>query len=429
MRYAGVKNERICFVSDEAPHNASVEIVVVPEEMNEVSATELILNCKVKAGKIVCKCQDKPASQLKVALVGNWKMQCGLATYSEHLYPELIKHLGEFKLFIEHNEHPTGNNLQLGQISLTKDQVVSCWKRGDFLQDLIVEIKSYDPDIVLIQHEFGLFPNAAAWLSLMTQLNDYRVIVVMHSVFHHKDKTIVEAAMPEIIVHLSGGKDVLKEEKGVAGQVHIIPHGCYSYDKERLWNFYKTEHTIVQAGFLFRYKGWQEALKTVALLKDKYPDIFFTGICSESPYNKTDHQIYFNELIALIKRLGIENHVSLIRGFQSDQVLDSYLRTNRVALFPYIAEEGHAVFGASGAARLAMSKGLPVISSTIAHFSDLPTIKATTPEEMSVAIDQLFSDGQAYQEQLDRQITFLQDNSWEQTAFRYIEVFERKTCK
>src|SRR5208337_4525456 len=120
------------------------------------------------------------------------------------------------------------------------------------------------------------------------------------------------------------------------------------------------------------------------------PDVFFTGLFSESPYAQVEHQMYYNELMLLIEKLGIQENVSIIRGYQSDATIDSFLRTNQVAIFPYVSHPAHEVFGASGAARTAMSKGLPVITSSVNHFIDLPTIKADTPEEIAKALEKLF---------------------------------------
>ena len=69
---------------------------------------------------------------------------------------------------------------------------------------------------------------------------------------------------------------------------------------------------------------------------DKYPDIFFTGLCSESVLNKNYHQSYYLQLMELIDELGIQENVALIRGYQSDQSWDSYFRTNKIALFPLV---------------------------------------------------------------------------------------------
>lgn len=423
-RFIGIKDDHICIVSDSPFTNEGLQLLEVPSELSHVSSADLITNCIVKDGKIKCKFFKKSTKQLKLALVGNWKMRCGIATYSENLWPEVVKHVGDFKLFIEKNDLPTGDIHQVGDQIITDEQVSICWARGQSLQQLVKELKEYDPDIIWIQHEFGLWPNASYWLAMMSRLSDYRVIVTMHSVFHHQDKTIVEAAMPEIVVHLEGARTVLNHEKGLSNPVYVIPHGCDTYNNKRLWNFYKSEKTFLQFGFGFRYKGWENSIRATAILKEKYPDVFFTGLFSESPYNKTDHQIYHNELMNLVSQLQITENVAIIRGYQSDATIDSYLRTNQASLFPYISHPEHEVFGASGAARMAMSKGLPVITSSAHHFSDLPTIKADTPEEIAAALECLFVEPNAKQKQIQTQISYLNDNTWEKIGLRYLKLFE-----
>jgi glycosyltransferase involved in cell wall biosynthesis len=423
-RYVGVKHNRICVVSDNIFNNSGLDVIEIPPELAHVSPADLLTTCVVRNGRIKCKCSRKPAKELRVALVGNWKMRCGIATYSENLWPEVAKHVGDFKLFIEQNDIATGDVHQFGDMTLSDAQVSVCWKRGESLQKLVQELKDYDPDIIWIQHEFGLWPNASYWLSMMSQLSDYRVIVTMHSIFHHRDKTIVEAAMPEIVSHLEGGRKLLKEEKGLSSKVHVIPHGCYKFDNQRLWNFYKSEKTFMQFGFGFRYKGWENSIRATAILKEKYPDVFFTGLFSESPYAKMDHQIYYNELMNLVNELGVQENVAILRGYQSDEVLDSFLRTNQATIFPYVSHPSHEVFGASGAARMAMSKGLPVVTSSVNHFSDLPSMKADTPEDIAKALETLFTNPGAKEKQLQAQISYLNENTWENIGLRYIQIFE-----
>ncbi|HEY5268342.1 MAG TPA: glycosyltransferase [Candidatus Saccharimonadales bacterium] len=424
-RFVGVKHNRICVISDNTFDNSVLDIIEIPAELTKVSSAELLTDYTIRDGKLKKKISKKTAKELKVALVGNWKMRCGIATYSEHLWPEIVKHIGDFKLFIEKNDISTGDIHQIGNQIVPDSQVSVCWKRGESLQTLVKELKEYDPDIILIQHEFGLWSNASYWLAMMNQLSDYRVIVTMHSVFRHKDKTIIEASIPEIIVHLEGARQVLKEEKKITSKVYVIPHGCYDYSGEKLWNFYKSDKTFMQFGFAFRYKGWEKALQATAILKEKYPDVFFTGLLSESPYNKVGHEIYYNELMVLVDDLKIQENVSLLRGYQSDSVIDSFMRTNQATIFPYTSHPEHEVFGASGAARMAMAKGLPVITSNVNHFSDLPTIKADTPEELAKALEVFFTDPGAKEKQLQKQKSYLMENTWEKIGLRYVELFEK----
>lgn len=426
-RFVGVKNNNIYVVSDNMFTNDNLNIIELPAYLANISSKELITEYKFKQGNFKSKASAKEAKDLRVALVSNWKMRCGIATYADFLYSQIIKHVGDYKLFIEKNDTPTGPLNYAGDIKIPDDKLVACWQRGESLKDLVKELKAYEPDVILIQHEFGIWPNARYWLSLMNQLSEFRVIVTMHSVFHHRDKTICEAAIPEIVVHLPGAVDVLKNEKGVPGKVHVIPHGGFPCEnKERLWNFYKSDSTFMQFGFGFRYKGWENCIKAAGILKKKYPDVFFTGLFSESQFSKVEHELYYNELMDLVGKLELEENVAIIRGFQSEASLDSYLRTNQATIFPYISHPEHEVFGASGAARVAMAKGLPVITSSVNHFSDLPTIKADTAEEMAAALDHLFSDKQFKDTQVNNQISYLNDTTWEKVAAKYIEILESK---
>ena len=423
-RFIGLKDGRIRVASDKLFANDGMTIVVVPEHLQDVDPVDLICDYRVRGTELVPKRSGGDPGRMKLALVGNWKMQCGISTYAENLWPEVAKHFGDVRLFIEHNDRPTGDFRKLGQQTLSDDAVVQCWKRGQSYADLVKAIKAWDPDVVWIQHEFGLFPNAGQWISLMSQLQDFRTVVTMHSVFYHRDKTVCEAAIPEIVVHLDGAKRVLEREKQVPGKIHVVPHGCYPCTStEKLWNLYKTEHTFLQFGFGFRYKGWEKALRATAILKERYPDVFFTGLYSESPFGKLEHQVYYEELQGLIERLGIQENVGIVRGFQSDASLDSYIRTTQVTLFPYVSSPEHEVWGASGAARMAMSKAVPVVTSSVNHFSDLPTVKADTPEDIAKAIGALFESPQARERQVLRQLAYIEENSWQNVADRYVEIF------
>lgn len=410
-KYAGIENKTISVISNTQHIGCDIPI---PIELQDKTISELQSLAKVKNNTIVSKGKPK-----KMAFIGNLKMRCGISTYNENLLIELLPLLDETRLFIERNANPTSSVYELGKQQLANDQVLACWKRGEPLDDLIVAVKEYDPDVVIVSHEYGIFPNARYWLSLMTQLSEYRVIVILHSVFpHHQDKVVIEASIKECVVHLEGARKALLN-KGVSSKVHVIPHGCYTADQSRLWNIYRSEQTVIQTGFGFSYKGWKTSIKTIALLKDAYPKLFFTGIFSETDFNIIEHNTYYNELMMLIDELRVRDNVALIRGFQSEKVIGTFMRTNTVCLLPYESDPKNEVFGASGAARLAMAHGIPVITSTFHHFEDLPTIKANGVEAMAKELDKLFKSKLLRQEQVKKQNTHVSANSFAVIAKQY----------
>jgi glycosyltransferase involved in cell wall biosynthesis len=417
-RYVGTKNNTIYTVSDCVFTSELYDVYEVPETLGWMTGDELIANCVIRNGVVRRKEERLAAKDMKVALISNYGTKCGIGTYSKFLYDELVGLVGDYRVF---NEIQAYENIGS---TLPKEKIVSCWKRGESLLPLVEKVKEFDPDVILVQFEFGLFPDARKFLSMYNQLSNYRIITTVHSTYNHKDKLLVEAAMGEIVCHLDGAKKML-EDKGVSGRIHVIPHGCFPCtDKSRLWNYYKSSATFVQFGFAYKYKHYESSIRAAGLLKKRWKDVFFTGLFGESAYNKIEHQAYYEELMLLVKELGLEDNVGLIRGYQTEACVDAYLRTNRVAVFPYAYEKANECYGASGAAPYTMSCGIPVVSSNIHHFENLPTIKANSPEELATELDKLFMNPKSINWQVERQNKYLEKNSWKKTAERYVKVFE-----
>ena len=142
-------------------------------------------------------------SDMKIAVICNWRTPCGISTYSKYLVDALKSKVKEIKIFSEIEEK--------ADTSYDNEENVSrCWKRGENLQELAKQIKKYKPNFVLIQHEFGIFPKATHYLKLIQELENIPYAVVLHSVYKsHLDKTIFTSVAKNIIVHSNSGKDAL----------------------------------------------------------------------------------------------------------------------------------------------------------------------------------------------------------------------------
>lgn len=392
-------------------------LAVTDALLDGIPKDKILRDYEVWRGQVILKDSPRDTKKLRVALVGVYRIQCGISTYAEALFPEIAKHVGEYKIFAEYADAPEEPN------------ALRCWKRGSSLQGLIAEIHKYDPDVVLVQHEYGIFPVARFWLSFMSEMQRYKTIVTLHSIYRHADKTVCEAVIKDIIVHTDAGRRILVDEKKVPGKVHTVAHFCYlSKSDTKLWNIYQSEHTIMQFGFGFKYKGWEQAIEVVAKLKPEYPDIFFTGLFSESSFNRVMHDQYYQSLMKSIHDKDLTDNVALIRGFQSEESLSSFLRTNQVAIFPYIDNGIHTVFGCSGAARLAMTAGIPIVVSDVPLFDDLEGVvpRAKSVDDVCEWVRKIFSDKAYMKTQVGSQNAFLAVNSLENVAKKYIDVMSNK---
>jgi len=367
-------------------------------------------------GKRVVTGGSKQLSELKIAGICNWGDQCGIATYSEQLIPELRKHVKEVKIFAE----------SMDAVSDDPD-VLHCWNRGQSCIDLANKIIEYGPDVIFIQHEFGLFPRATHFLKLLEMLDNIPYVITLHSVYEHLDKTICTSYIKNIITHNPNGEDCLRR-LGHRNKVFLLPHGCNVYDNvQPLWNIFQNERTIIQFGFGFDYKGLDQAIEAVEILKnrsDEFKDIFYCFLCSESNHTRAIQTRYYNNIRKLVEDKGLQDNVVVLRGYLSEQHMQNFLRTAKLAVFPYKNDPNNIVFGASGAIRKAMSNGIPVIASDCHLFDDLEGVvpRPNSPEQLADEIAKVFTSGEHRASLLQKARSFVTENSWESVGKQYAEI-------
>lgn len=357
---------------------------------------------------------------LKLGIVCNWNQQCGISTYSKYLVDSIKDKVNNYKIFSEYTDI---------KIEETIEEVY-CWKRGENLNELIKEIKKWKPNFLLIQHEWGLFPNAAHFMKFIIDIEKLKIpyLVTTHSIYYHLDKTIPLSVVKNISVHSQGAKNVL-EETYFQGNIHVIPHGCVDLNgKGELWNIFKNPYTLFGFGFGFKYKGVDIAIDAINYLKNnfgnKYKDILYIYVCSESENNKGIHNEYYNILNKKVEEMDLENNIILIKGFINEKLLENYLRTVKLVLFPYIQEQDNIVYGASGAIKIAMSYNIPVIASKSHLFDDLNNIvpKISNSIELAQEIDKIFSDENYKNSLIEKNHQYILDNSWENISKMYLKV-------
>ncbi len=367
----------------------------------------------------------KPEKQTKVALICNWGDHCGIATYTGYLVEKLKERVGEIKIFSEITPVQ----------AVDGPEVVRCWKRGTSLRPLLEELAKYKPDLVIVQHEFGIFPKATFFLQLLQGLEQYNYYVVLHSVYEHLDKSICTAAIKNIVVHSREAMNCLVK-LGNNNNIFVVPHGCIEYPEEErteLWNIFQTPYALVQFGFGFFYKGVDRVLDAIHHLKttqpEKYQDIFYCYLCSENAHTNVVHNQYYSHLMKKIETLGLQDNVAIIRKYQTSQTINHYLRTAKLALFPYMTDPKNVVYGASGALRVAMANRIPVVASSSHMFDDLAGVIPRPADHLELAgeIDKVFSDEAYKAGVIARQDKYIVENTWDITADRYLDVYKKIT--
>ena len=361
----------------------------------------------------------KPNNELRVAIICNWKDKCGISTYSQYLVNSLASKVKEIAIFSEIVEE---------NINIKEENVFPCWERGEDLSILIESLKKYNPDFIIIQHEYGIFPNAFRFMQLMQHIDNIPYVVVMHSVYKHLDKAVYSESAKNIIVHSEEGKKVLKE-MGNTNNIFVIPHGCVQLkNTSELWNICINPYTITQFGFGFAYKGVDRALRAVAHLKStqkKYENMQYIYLCSTNSHNNGTNSEYCNKLISLAKELNISSNIVIIQKYQTEEMINLYLRLTKIAIFPYVIDSTNEVFGASGAIRIALSNKRPVIASESHLFDDLTNVvpRPASHIELANEIDKIFSSSEYRNKLVNDGSKYVNDNSWDLAANKYLQIY------
>lgn len=357
-------------------------------------------------------------SNLKLAIICNWGDQCGIATYTKLLVDSIRPKVKEVRIFAEHVDGAE-----------EEEGVVRCWRRGESMASAIEQIKYWKPDIVHIQHEYGIFPKATHMLKMLEMLDDIPYVLTAHAVYQHLDKTVCTAYVKNMIVHSDEANEVLND-LGHRNKVYMIHHGCVEYpDSSELWNIFHNDHTVIQFGFGFGYKGVDQAIEAVKHIvdtKSHLKDVFYCYLCSENTHTKATHQEYLNYLKDKIEAEKLNENIVILRGFQSEEILGNFLRTAKLAIFPYKTDENNIVYGASGAVRNAMANGIPVIASDSHLFDDLDGIvpRVHNAKDLADEISKVFENDDYRMSLKAKNLQYVKDNNWEMTADKHISVYD-----
>ena len=129
--------------------------------------------------------------------------------------------------------------------------------------------------------------------------------------------------------------------------------------------------------------------------------------------------------MSLAKSLDIEKNVVIIQKYQTEEMINLYLRLAKIAIFPYIINPSNEVFGASGAIRIALANKRPVLASESHLFDDLQDVIPRPKNHIELAneIDKVFSIKEYRNEIISKGYKFVEENKWETCADKYIDVY------
>ncbi|WP_264564280.1 glycosyltransferase [Flavobacterium sp. N3904] len=363
--------------------------------------------------------------------------ECGIATYSQDLIKSLNnKFKNSFKIKICALESDTEKHHYNESIKyiLNTDQ-------PNGFYDLSEKINANNSiQMVLLQHEFGLFrKNEANFIQFLYKIKK-PIIIVFHTVLKNPDNSfkvnvqVIAQLAHSIIVMTNSSAKILKDDYGVdpekisviAHGTHLVPHSDKEFLKEK---YNLSEKKVLSTfGLLGSGKSIETTLDAMPNIIKENKDVLFLIIGKTHPsIVKVEGEKYRTMLEAKIKTLQLQNHVLFINTFLPLPQLLDFLQLTDIYLFTS-KDPNQAV---SGTFSYAISCGCPIISTPIPHASEVLSdgagiiIDFGNSEQLAKEVNHLLKDNHLRKNISSKGLHKIAPTAWENSAIAHALLFEK----
>lgn len=309
-------------------------------------------------------------SPLRVALLGNHPpRRCGIATYTRDVAAALrgAGHAVHVTAMTEPGAfHDYGRAV---------DRPACAGSRADHAAAGRA-IAAWSPDVVLVEHEFGIFGGPAGrWLHDLMDAAGAPAVVTLHTVLERPTPeqravmTGLEARAAAFVVMAERGRRILRASGAGGPPIEVIAHGAPDRPlvapeamRDRLG--WPERPTLLTFGLLSPGKGIETVLEALPAIRARVPGIRYVLLGATHPHLVArEGEAYRDGLRARARALDVEDALHMIPRYVEDGVLCDALQAADVYLTPYAGEAQIT----SGTLAYALALGVPTISTPYWH--------------------------------------------------------------
>ena len=300
---------------------------------------------------------------MRIAMISTYPpIECGIATYSENLCAAFPRDEDEVVVVSQHGAKGEG--------------VFPVYNAADdnIAAEIFHILGKLTPDVVHIQHEFGLYGELHGIqvneLVLRLRMAGVPVIVTLHTVrapMPRDDQIVLKNIVQDsdgVIVHEPFQKEILKETFGSADNVHVIPHGIRNIkpveDAKALIGA-EGRKTALLVGYYRPTKRFERAVRIWPCVVERCPDALLVVAGKMRNIAFSD---YYCELMKEVEASPVRDNILVLRGQFPQHTFDTLISSADCMLLPYEA-------GAqSGILCNAAAFHVPVVTSDLKSFDE-----------------------------------------------------------
>ena len=325
----------------------------------------------------------RPGGALRVALVGNHPpRRCGLATYTRDVAAAL-RGAG-------HAVHVTAMNDPgaAHDYGEAVDRAVDQASRADHAAAGRA-IAAWRPDVVLVEHEFGIFGGPAGlWVADLLDAARAPAVVTLHTVLEAMTPeqaaaaAALEARAAALVVMAERGRAILAaRDPSLRRRTHVVAHGAP--DRARVdppamrarlgWSERPTALTL---GLLGPGKGIERMIEALPVVLARAPEARYVVMGATHPHLVArEGEALRERLRGRARSLGVGHALHMIPNFVDDEALCDALQAADLYVTPYESEAQIT----SGTLAYAFACGLPIVSTPYWHARELLPARQLVP--------------------------------------------------
>jgi glycosyltransferase involved in cell wall biosynthesis len=362
--------------------------------------------------------------------------ECGIATYAEDLAKAIMDLNGCIGIRI--------CAIEKRGISRSYPREVMCLLDADepnlYIHSAEMINQYEDIDLVLLQHEFGLFTGKYGD-SLLAFLHTLRkpVVVTFHTVLPNPSDElrytvrVISKAVSHIVVMTRDSGKILIQDYGISPRkIEFIPHGTHPVElrnQEELKAKYglSGRQILSTFGFIGVNKNIETVLESLTRVVKKYPDVIYLIIGASHPDTPADQLSYRGFLEEKVEKLRLGKNVRFINRYVELTELLELLQMTDIYLLPS-KDRNQAV---SGTFAYALSCGCPIISTPIPHAREFLgedkgiLVDFQNPQGFANAILKLLGDDQLRLRMSENAFQGSKSTEWGNVAKGYVGLSSR----
>ncbi len=312
-----------------------------------------------------------------VATIGNYPpRRCGIATYTFDVRAALMAAREDFACDVVAMRDTGDQTTYPSEVTFTVRHDV----RADYLE-AARRIDASGAEVILLQHEFGIFggPAGEHVLTLLDH-SSLPVVSVLHTVLAEPDpdqRRVFErllARSDRLIVMAERGREMLRDVWGVGDdRILVIPHGApdeplVDTAPQKAALGFEGRELLFTFGLLSPGKGIETAVRAMPAIVAARPQALYLVLGATHPHLVArEGERYRDSLKALAAELGVAENVRFVEEYTDTPRLLDYLRAADVYVTPYL----NAAQSTSGTLAYAAALGKPVVSTPYWHAQEL----------------------------------------------------------